>query len=315
MRRWLFLALLFCLPGCGKQVPVAPPSTSGILERDRELYEQAMKALRKNRFTVARLQLQNLLETYEDSEFSAQAKYAVADSFYFEAGHSNLLSAEAEFRKFITFFPTHELADDAQLKVAMTHIKQVQKPDRDDTEARLAEFELNVMINEYPDSNLLEEAKEKLRAVQEILAESLLGPAKQYYLRRAYPAVVDRCQEILKKYPDFSGTDRVLYLLGETMRKVNPEQSSPYYAQIVRDYPLSPLVDDSKKNLLALQASVPDPSPLALDRAKQMPVEGKGVFGVLSMGLFKGGGPEISKDTKAASAKDPRSELSIDEGQ
>ena len=84
---------------------------------------------------------------------SAQAKYAFADVFYFEAGHSNLSRAESEFRKFITFFPDHELADDAQLKVAMTHIKQVQKPDRDDTEARLAEFELNVMINEYPDSH------------------------------------------------------------------------------------------------------------------------------------------------------------------
>jgi outer membrane protein assembly factor BamD len=314
MRRWLVLALLLGLSGCGKQVPVAPPSSSGILERDRELYETAMKALRKNRFTVARLQLQNLLDTYEDSEFSAQAKYAYADSFYFEAGHSNLLSAESEFRKFITFFPDHPLADDAQLKVAMTHIKQLQKPDRDDTEARLAEFELNVMINTYPSSDLLDEAKEKLRAVQEILAESLLGPAKQYYLRRAYPAVVDRCQEILKKYPDFKGTDRVLFLLGETMRRITPEPSSGYYAQIVRDYPLSPLVDESKKHLQELQAAVPEPNPLALDRAKQQPPEGKGMFGVLSMGLF-GGGPEISKDTKAASAKDPSSILSIPEGQ
>ena len=313
MRRWLALALLVCLSGCGKHVP-PPTANSGITERDRELYETAMKALRKNRFTVARLQLQNLLDTYEDSEFSAQAKYAYADTFYFEAGHSNLAAAESEFRKFITFFPDHELADDAQLKVAMTHIKQLQRPDRDDTEARLAEFELNVMISSYPDSNLLEEAKEKLRAVQEILAESIFGPAKQYYLRHAYPAVVDRCQEILKKYPDFSGTDRVLFLLGETMRKVTPEQSSAYYAQIVRDYPLSPLAEESKKHLQELQAAVPEPNPLALDRAKQQPAEGKGVIGVLSMGLI-GGGPEISKDTKAASAKDPRSILAIPEGQ
>lgn len=314
MRRWFSLALLVCLSGCGKQVPVQT-SNSGIVERDRDLYEQAMKALRKNRFIVARLQLQNLLDTYEDSEYSAQAKYAYADTFYFEAGHSNLLSAESEFRKFITFFPTHELADDAQLKVAMTHIKQLQKPDRDDTEARLAELELNTMINEYPDSNLLEEAKDKLRAVQEILAESILGPAKQYYMRRAYPAVLDRCQEILKKYPDFSGTDRVLFLLGETMRKLSPEQSSPYYAQIVRDYPLSPLVKDAKKQLVELQAAVPEPNPLALDRAKQQQVDGKGVFSLLSMGLFGGGGPEISRDTKAASAKDPSSILAIPEGQ
>jgi outer membrane protein assembly factor BamD len=316
MRRWLSLALLVCLSGCGKQVQL-PTSNSGLVERDKELYEQAIKALAKNRFTVAQLQLQTLLETYEDSEFSAQAKYAYADTFYFQAGHSNLLAAESEFRKFITFFPTHELADDAQLKIAMTHIKQLQKPDRDDTEARLAELELNAMITDpnYSESPLLDEAKEKLRAVQEILAESILGPAKQYYMRRAYPAVVDRCQEILKKYPDFSGTDRVLFLLGETTRKLSPEHSSAYYAQIVRDYPLSPLVKDAKKQLVELQAAVPEPNPLAMDRAKQQQVDGKGVFSLLSMGLFGGGGPEISRETKAASAKDPSSILAIPEGQ
>ncbi len=35
---------------------------------------------------MARLQLQTLLETYEDSEYSAQAKYAYADTFYLEGG-------------------------------------------------------------------------------------------------------------------------------------------------------------------------------------------------------------------------------------
>lgn len=309
MRRWLIVSLILILSGCGKKVQV-PGANSNLVERDRELYENAMKALRKNRFTVARLELQTLLNTYEDSEFSAQAKYAYADSFYFESGHSNLLSAESEFRKFITFFPDHELADDAQLKVAMTHVVQLQKPDRDDTEARLAEYELNVMIMDYPDSPLLDEAKEKLRGVQEILAESLFGPAHQYFNKRAYAAVFDRCQEILKKYPDFSGTDRVLYLLGETARKLNASDSAEYYSRVVRDYPLSPWAKESKKQLVALQAAVPDPNPLALDRAKQQKNEGKGVFGLLSMGLVKSG-PEVSKETKAASAKDPGSVLAI----
>lgn len=309
MRRWLVLALLLSLfgSGCGKKVQV---QSSTLVEQDRELYETAMKFLQKNRFTAARLALQTLLDTYQDSEYGPQAKYAVAETFYYEAGHSNLQSAEVEFRQFITFFPDHELADDAQLKVAMTHIKQLQKPDRDDTEARLAEFELTTMISMYPDSPLSDEAKEKLRAVQELLAESLLGPAKQYYRRRAYAAVIARCQEILEKYPDFSGTDRVLYLLGETVRKVDPGQSVPYYAQIVRDYPMSKLVKDSKKQLTEMQAAIPEPNPVALDRARQRQAEGKGVLGWLSLGLFSGG-PDVS-DTKAASAKNPVGVLSIE---
>src|SRR5688572_24950949 len=315
IRGLLAVILLLGVSGCGgKSVPVNQASST-LMENDRELYETAMKALQKNRFIEARLQLQVLLETYEDSEYSAQAKYAYADSFYDEAGHSNLLSAEAEFRKFITFFPQHEWADDAQLKVAMTHIRQMQKPDRDNTEARLAEYELNVMINEHPNSDLLDEAKDKLRAVQEIIAEGILGPAKQYYKKGAYPAVVSRCEEILKKYPDFSGTDRVLFLLAETARKIAPPQSVPYYSQIVREHPLSPLVKDSKKQLTALQVEIPEPNPVALNRAQQRLEESKnGGSGFLGM-PFTGGGSSNFKKTNAVSSKNLRSDLIITEGE
>jgi len=313
MRKWLAIALLLVVSGCGKSVKVAD---SNITERDRDLYETAMKNLKKSRFTAARAQLQVLMGTYPDSEFAPQAKYATAESFYREGGHTNLISAENEFRNFITFFPTNDLADDAQLMVAMTHVKQLQKPDRDDTEARLAEYELNLMINTYADSPLSNEAKDKLRGIQEILAESLFGPARQYYMRRAYPAVIDRCEEILKKYPDFTGTDRVLYMLGESYEKLNAsQQSTTYYAQIVRDYPTSELVEDSKKRLLDLKASVPTPNPIALQRAQQrQQPEGKGVLSWLGLGLFKGS-TGVSTDTNAASIKDTGSDIKVQKEQ
>ncbi len=311
MRRWFAIALLVTLSGCGKKVPVA---NSTLTERDRDLYQDAMKSLEKSRFTTGRLLLQNLMQSYPDSEYAPQAKYAVAESFYYEAGHSNLVSAESEYRNFITFFPTNDLADDAQLKIAMTHIKQLQKPDRDDTQARLAEYELTAMINNYPNSPLLNEAKEKLRDVQEILAESIFGPARQYYLRHAYIAVIDRCEEITKKYPDFTGMDRVLYLLAESKRKINlPEESVTYYAQVVRDYPLSDLAKDSREKLMELNATVPDPNPIALNRARQLEPESKGVLGWLSLGMFKSTNG-VSTDTAAASVKDKGGELSLDPG-
>jgi hypothetical protein len=129
---------------------------------------------------------------------------------------------------------------------------------------------------------------------------------------------VNRCEEILKKYPDFTGTDRVLFLLAETIRKVAPPQSAPYYTQIVRDYPLSPLVGDAKKSLEALQADIPEPNPVALNLAQRRLDESKangGGLSVVGLGFLKGG-EKILKETKAASSKDPtRSELSIEEEQ
>jgi outer membrane protein assembly factor BamD len=308
MRKSLVLVLLLMLAACGKSVQV---SDSALVERDRELYETAMQMLEKSRFDAARLQLNTLLATYQDSEFAPQAKYAFADSYYMQSGNTNLTSAELEFRDFMTFFPTHDLADDAQLKIAMTHVKQIQKPDRDNTHAKLAEFELTTMIDKFPDSPLSDEAKAKLREVQEVLAESIFGPARHYYRLRAYRAAVDRCEEIMKKYPDFTGMDRVLYMLGESHRQMdNVEGSVTHYARIVRDYPLSDSADDARDRLLELNAAVPNPNPIALERARQNQPEGKGLLGFLGFGLF-GGGPQVSTDTNAASARGDGTELSI----
>jgi hypothetical protein len=61
-----------------------------------------------------------------------------------------------------------------------------------------------------------------------------------------------------------------------------------------------------------LNAAIPDANPIALERARQRTNnEGKGTIGLLSMGLLGGGGTRVSKDTKAASVKNPTGELSI----
>ena len=54
---------------------------SNLDEPDRALYERAMRDLNKNKFTVGRLALQTLINTYPDSEYLSQAKYAMAESF------------------------------------------------------------------------------------------------------------------------------------------------------------------------------------------------------------------------------------------
>src|SRR5215471_17028412 len=124
---FLVSPLLLLLLSCGgKKVASNPPSN--LNEPDRVLFERAMHDLDKNRFTVARLSLQTLINTYPDSEFLPQAKYALAESFYREASTASLNQAEAEFKDYITFFPTSDLADDAQLKIALTHARRIERP-------------------------------------------------------------------------------------------------------------------------------------------------------------------------------------------
>jgi outer membrane protein assembly factor BamD len=222
----------------------------------------------------------------------------MAESFYREGTTANLNQAEVEFKDFITFFPTNDRADDAQLMIAMTHVRQREKADRDPTQALLAQSELNRMIEAYPDSALLDEAKSLLREIQEILAEGVFKVGNHYLIRKAYTAAVSRYREVLDKYPDYSATPDVLYNLAEALREADNPESAIYYTKIVTDYPFSPRVDSAKEQLTAMNKPLPDPNPAALARGKQTKEE-KGMVGKF-FSTF-GRRPGISTETTASS--------------
>ena len=301
MRKFfLVLPLFLFLLSCGKKAATNAPA-SNLEEPDRVLFERAMHDLEKNKFIVSRLSLQTLINTYPDSEFLPQAKYALAESFYRESGNSSMNQAEAEFKDYITFFPTSDLADDAQLKIALTHVRRMEKPDRDRTQAQLAESELKAMIENYPDSPLLDEAKEKLRAVQEVLAQGVDRVADFYYLRKSYPAAIARYKEIMTKYPDYSKMPDSLYYLAESLRHSNNEpEAAIYYARIVTDHPLSDRVEEAKHRLTAMNMPIPEANPVALARAQAAPRDERSIIGKM-FGLVRHR-PPVSTETGAASS-------------
>src|SRR5262249_45097055 len=154
--------------------------------------------------------LQTLINTYPDSEFVARAKLAVADSWYSEGSTASLTQAEIEYKDFITFFPNMPEAAEAQLKIANIHYQLMEKPDRDYTHAVRAEQEYRQLIMQWPDSKLVPEAKQRLREVQEVIAEREFGVGRFYYLRESYPASMARLQSLVEKYPLYSHADEAL---------------------------------------------------------------------------------------------------------
>src|SRR6202030_1510015 len=160
-------ALVFAVACTNKKVN-NPLANVGSKQRDKVLFDKAMDAMRHNRFDVARITLQTLINTYPDSEYIARAKLAVADSWYAEGGSASLAQAEIEYKDFETFFPNMPEAAEAQLKLANIHYQQMEKSDRDPTHALRAEEEYRQLIMQYPDSKLLPEAKQRLREVQEV---------------------------------------------------------------------------------------------------------------------------------------------------
>jgi outer membrane protein assembly factor BamD len=248
---------------------------------DKELFDKAMTALKKNRFDVARLDLQTMLNTYPDSEYRMRAKLAVGDSWFKEGGAAALTQAEAEYKDFITFFPQAPEAAEAQMKVGDIYYQQMEKPDRDYTNAQNAEREYRSMINMFPDSSLVPRAKQKLRDVQEVLGEREAQIGLYYESRENYVAAIARLQTVTDTYPLYSKSDQVLLGIGdayagqgrtiqnapnlpgaikERMRAVYQDKAAAAYAKVITRYPLAPHVEDARDRLVAMNRPIPEPT-------------------------------------------------------
>jgi outer membrane protein assembly factor BamD len=316
----LFLGLLLTLTvACTNKKSVNPLANVGSKQPDKVLFDRAMDAMKHNRFDVSRMTLQTLINTYPDSEYIARAKLAVADSWYAEGGSTAMQQAEIEYKDFRTFFPNMPEAAEAQLKVANIHYQEMEKADRDFTHAMRAEEEYRSLIQEYPDSKLVPEAKQRLREVQEVLAQREFNIGRFYYLRLAYPAAIARLKTLVDRYPLYSGADEALYLLGQSyegeidvirkngrMNEVNKgkmiegltKEASEAYGRIIKRYPAMDRALDAKARLEGLHQPVPRPTRAALELNKKE-VASRHEAGIVSsmLGNFEKH-PDVEKATR-----------------
>src|SRR5436190_13908245 len=256
---------------------------------DKVLFDRAMDAMGHRKYDIARLSLQTLINTYPDSEYIARAKLGIGDAWYNEGGSTALAQAEIEYKDFITFFPNMPEAAEAQLKVANIHYRQMEKPDRDYTHAKRAEDEYKQLIQQFPDSQLVPQAKQKLREVQEVLGEREYRIGRFYYLRESYIAGIARLKTLTDTYPLYSKSESALYMLGDSYEhqidltrasKRLPESAkgkvlqefaenaAKAYNRIVTRYPTSPEAEQAKKRLVAMHLPVPTPTAEAIAQYK-----------------------------------------------
>src|SRR5579863_8562027 len=128
------------------------PITKDTKQPDKVLYDKAVNDIEHGRFEVARITLNTMINTYDQSEFLAKAKLAIADSWYREGGAHGLAQAEAEYKDFILFYPTMEEAAESQERVCDIHYKQMEKAERDPLHAIRAEDECRQLVLQFPNS-------------------------------------------------------------------------------------------------------------------------------------------------------------------
>ena len=250
---------------------------------DKQLYDKALDQEKKGHYDVARLDLQTLLNTYPDSQYLMRAKLAVADCWFKEGGSAAMAQAEQEYGDFITFFPNSPEAAEAQMRMGDIYMKQMDVPDRDYSKAIKAEDQYRTMLKTYPDApkTVLTEATQKLRDVQEVLAEREFSLGQFYASHNNFPAAIARYQTVVDTYPLFSHMDDTLIGIGDAYEaearvvrsQVNmPEgpkakleqeydgKAAAAYREVILQHAAAPHVEDAKDRLGTMNLPIPQPT-------------------------------------------------------
>ena len=201
------------------------------------------------------------------------------------------------------------------MKIANIHYNEMEKADRDYTHAKRAEEEYRQLIMQFPDSPMVPEAKKRLLAVQEVLAEREFMIGHFYYLREAWPAAIARFKSLTDTYPLYSGADEALYELGgayereaDLLRrskltesakapliKSYTDNAAAAYDRILTRYPEEERAADASKRLEAMNKPIPKATPEAIAQNKKE-MESRGslsTYGKLMMNFKKG--PDVSE--------------------
>ena len=256
VRSCFLSALLFLSWGCAQksaslQKSVVPP--------DQTLFETGTHFLDKGQYIRSRLALQTMINTYPDSDRTADAYYAIGDSYYEEGGTQNWLQAEQQYKDFIIFFPANPKAPDAQMKIIAANMKMMGPVDRDQQYTLRAEQEIFKFKEMFPDNDFIPIVNQYLLIVEDALAQKEEGIGDFYARRGNQGAAVARYLFALDKYPDYYNTPEVLLKTANSLLESNnPDEAEIYLDKLVAEYPFTELADQAKQQLTDLGKPIPD---------------------------------------------------------
>lgn len=252
----LACALSLGLIACGSSGP--PAGTSTAPDADKLLIDRGNEALAAKRWATARQFFTKLLDSYPQSAFRADAKLGVGDSYLAENTSASFVFALNEYREFLAFYPTNPRADYAQFQLATVHYKQMLAPGRDQTETKEAVQEFQAFVDRYPNSSLMADAQKRLRECKDRLddAEYLVGLT--YVRIRWYIGAIGRFKALLESDPAYTRKDAVYFYLAEALEKSEKKaEALPYYDRLVNEFEQSQYLEEAKRRIVQLKASVP----------------------------------------------------------
>lgn len=242
----LMIASLLLLSGCntnGKKKDAYKGMSA------EHIYELGQKNMAKEKYGDAIKDFEALESRYPYNENSSDAQLALVTAYYKRSEYALALSC---VDRFIRMNPGHPQVDYAHYLKGMISFDQnttlmyrhlpIDRSLRDSTPAHESFAAFKEMLELYPNSKYAPEARQRMVALRDQLANHELN-AVQYYLKRgAYLSAANRANYILQNYSQTQAVPEALCSMIISYRKLGMDQLSNDAENVLRtNFPNQPV--------------------------------------------------------------------------
>ncbi|MFQ5735745.1 MAG: outer membrane protein assembly factor BamD [Thermodesulfobacteriota bacterium] len=238
LARLVLVLVAFTLLGC------AGVNTVSRQSNPKELFDTGMQSYLDERYEEAETSFKTLLEEHPLGTYALRAQLRLGDTCYAMEKYDD---ASAYYTSFVSLHPMHPRAPYALFQKGMSHFKEVLSYDRDQTATKKALFAFEDLVATYPDSVYYARSKEFIKFLRRRLADREFYVAHFYFKSKNYKGALSRLGGILKDYPDEGITDKALYYIGESYKRLGEKKlSDETFATLIKEFPQSPFAREVK---------------------------------------------------------------------
>lgn len=226
------ILLLSCLllPACATSDDGKPINFSLTAKQN---YERGLTELKDENYPEALRYFTYVKQKFPFSKYAALAELAAADTEFERGSYQEAIDA---YKSFLRLHPKHEKVAEGYVsfRIAEAYVKEM--PDdwflippsfeKDQSAVLDALRELNSLIDRFPDSKYLKQARDYRRGVLRRLIDHEVFVAR-FYLDRGHPkGAILRIKEALRRYPDSGRDAELLLTMGETQLEMGQPASA-----------------------------------------------------------------------------------------
>jgi outer membrane protein assembly factor BamD len=177
-----------------------------------KMYADADALLNRGAYTDAAKKFEDL---DRDHPYSPEARRAMVMAAYAYYKSGKYPEAIAAGKRYTTMHPGTKDAPLAHHIIASANYDDIKDPYRDQTATRKALVELKLLVQRYPDSPYTQQAVNRIRIAENILAASEMEVGRYYLNGKNYQGAVNRFKTVVTDFQTTPQVEEALYRIVE----------------------------------------------------------------------------------------------------